>query len=126
VLRGSQKQSNYDTDTIQQTVTSLNQLNLINRVLIDCSHGNSQKDHTQQLTVLRYLSNQLQQGNKHFFGVMLESHLTAGKQTWTPNHPINHEQSITDACIGWEETEMALDELSQSVQIQRKNMLSYT
>lgn len=123
VLRGSNTQSNCDIKTVSQTTTSLKKLNLIDRVLIDCSHGNSQKNHIKQFALLQHLSNRLQNGDNNFFGVMIESHLVAGKQTWVPHQPVNAEQSITDTCMGWPETEMALDQLSQAVQIKRKNVV---
>ncbi|PIZ03417.1 MAG: 3-deoxy-7-phosphoheptulonate synthase [Gammaproteobacteria bacterium CG_4_10_14_0_8_um_filter_38_16] len=116
VLRGSQYQSNYDEATIQQTVTLLNDLNLIPRVMIDCSHGNSQKNHTKQPTVLQTLIQYIEAGDRRLFGVMLESHLIAGKQPWIPHQTLRYGQSITDACIGWEETEIALEQLHQAVQ----------
>lgn len=119
VLRGSSTKSNYDVETIQQTIAALNTLNLMDRVLVDCSHGNSQKDHKQQLSVIKELSRRIQEGNTDFFGVMLESHLTSGKQPWNPHQPMNSEQSITDACMGWEDTEVALEQLSQAVQKRR-------
>ncbi|HLB56948.1 MAG TPA: 3-deoxy-7-phosphoheptulonate synthase [Coxiellaceae bacterium] len=112
VLRGSQTESNYDTNTIQRTVSSLTQLNLINRVLIDCSHGNSRKNYAEQMNVIHELSARIKNGDKNIFGVMIESHLTAGKQAWTPNQVMRGDQSVTDGCIGWDQTEMALDQLS--------------
>lgn len=119
VLRGSNTQSNYHHATIHQTVSSLAQLNLINRVLIDCSHGNSQKNHLQQITVVNTLAEQIKQGDQSIFGVMLESHLMAGKQAWIPTKVMHSDQSITDACIGWSDTEAALNTLSEAVRIQR-------
>lgn len=115
VLRGSQTQSNYDMKTIEKTVSSLTKLNLMNRVLIDCSHGNSQKNYAEQINVIHELSNHIKKGDKNIFGVMIESHLTAGKQAWIPNRTMSSDQSITDGCIGWDETEMALDELSYAM-----------
>lgn len=116
VLRGSQHQPNYDTQTVQQTVTALNDLDLIPRIMIDCSHGNSQKNHTQQLPVLQALLQRIENGDDAIFGIMLESHLIAGKQPWIPNQSLRYGQSITDACIGWEETESALEQLHEAIQ----------
>ena len=120
VLRGSQDKTNYDNDTIDRTHAALTQLNLMNHVMIDCSHGNSQKEYNQQMHVIDTLSQRIQQGDRKFFGVMLESHLTAGKQDWISHQPMLGDQSITDACIGWEQTEMALNQLSEAVQRRRE------
>ncbi|MCX7124959.1 MAG: 3-deoxy-7-phosphoheptulonate synthase [Gammaproteobacteria bacterium] len=115
VLRGSKYQCNYDEETINLTVAKLNKLNLINRVMVDCSHGNSQKNHRQQMSVIESIAKSRKNGDKNCFGVMIESHLTAGKQNWIPDSPVSADQSITDACIGWAETEMALEILSDAV-----------
>jgi 3-deoxy-7-phosphoheptulonate synthase len=115
VLRGSNHQSNYDNQTIDQAVAALNRLDLTNRIMIDCSHGNSQKNPAQQLHALRALCSRITSGDARIFGVMSESHLMAGKQPWIPNQPLQYGQSITDACIGWADTEIILDELSQAV-----------
>ena len=119
VLRGSTTQTNYDCETIERTHTSLKQSQLIDRVLIDCSHGNSQKNHLQQIQIIRALSQRIQQKNEPILGVMLESHLVAGKQAWTPHQPMRSDQSITDACIGWSDTEAALAMLSDAVKAKR-------
>lgn len=116
VLRGSQHQPNYDEKTVQETAAALNDLDLIPRIMIDCSHGNSQKNHTQQLPVLQTLLQRIENGDDYIFGVMLESHLVAGKQAWIPNQSLRYGQSITDACIGWEETEIALEQLHEAAQ----------
>ena len=116
VLRGSQHHSNYDEKIIKKTIRHLNRLNLNNRILIDCSHGNNQKNYRHQLKIIDELSQRLMQGNHDFFGMMLESHLMPGKQVWSPCITATSEHSITDACIGWRDTEIALDILSQAVQ----------
>lgn len=123
VLRGSNLQANYDNDTIDQTITSLNRLDLMNRVMVDCSHGNSQKNPAQQIIALRQLIARIASGDTRIFGIMSESYLLAGKQTWIPNQPLQYGQSITDACIGWSDTEMILDELSQAMQMRKEVMV---
>lgn len=115
VLRGSNLQANYDNNTIDQAIHALNHLDLMNRVMIDCSHGNSQKNTAQQIIALRQLVARIASGDTRIFGIMSESHLMAGKQTWIPSQPLQYGQSITDACIGWSDTEMILNELSQAV-----------
>ncbi len=123
VLRGSKQQPNYDTNTIQHTIHLLNQLKLINRVMIDCSHGNSEQDYLQQMNVIQTLAKRIAEGDHSLLGVMIESHLTAGKQAWTPHQTMSGDQSITDACIGWQHTEIALDMLSEAVLARRENMV---
>lgn len=116
VLRGSQQQSNYDDQIIQQTITTLKALRLTPRIMVDCSHGNSQKNHARQMIALRSVIHSIRTTPESIFGVMLESHLVAGRQTWVPNQPLRYGQSITDACMGWEETEIALERLHEVMQ----------
>lgn len=120
VLRGSNTQSNYDIDTIQRAVTSLKDLQLLHKVMVDCSHGNAEKDYTQQMKVVKMLANRIQNGDATIGGIMIESHLIPGKQAWNPSQLSNSDQSITDACIGWAETEIVLETLSDAVQMRRK------
>ena len=106
VLRGSSEKSNYDNNTIEKTAA-------FSKVIIDCSHGNSQKNHEQQLAVVKKLAKNL----NNISGIMLESYLMPGKQSWNPQTTPKPNQSITDDCLGWEDTEKVLDLLSESVQI---------
>lgn len=124
VLRGSRQHANYDLHTIHHTIDSLNQLQLINRVMIDCSHGNSGQDYQQQMNVIQTVAKHVANGNRSLLGVMIESHLIAGKQAWTPHQPMSGKQSITDACIGWRDTEMALDVLSKAVFDRRESVVN--
>lgn len=124
ILRGSQHKTNYDDDSVNSAISALNQHTPVNQVMIDCSHGNCQRDHLQQMTVIDTLSKRIAEGDRKIFGVMLESHLTAGKQPWIPHQTMLGDQSITDPCIGWEQTEVALNQLSEAVQTRRKNMLN--
>jgi 3-deoxy-7-phosphoheptulonate synthase len=120
VLRGSHQNPNYDTATIDRTIASLTALQLTNTVMIDCSHGNSEKIYTQQNAVIKTIAERILQGDKKISGVMIESHLMPGKQAWNPHVVMNSAQSITDACIGWEDTEAALDRLSEAVSARRE------
>lgn len=117
ILRGSHYKINYDNQTIDQAIASLNHCNLINRVMVDCSHGNSRKNPSNQLLAIRQLGNQIASGDTRIFGIMSESHLMSGKQTWIPGQPLQYGQSITDACIGWSDTEAILYELNEAVQL---------
>jgi 3-deoxy-7-phosphoheptulonate synthase len=89
------------------------------QVMIDCSHANSHKDHTQQSAVCRNVAGQIAAGDKRIIGVMLESNLVAGAQKLLHGKDLVYGQSITDACIGWDETKEALQELAVAVKSAR-------
>ena len=90
------------------------------RIMIDCSHANSGKDHRKQGAVCRDVSAQLAAGERRIMGVMIESNLVAGSQTLTPGKTPAYGQSITDACIDWTETVGLLRELATAVQRRRE------
>lgn len=115
ILRGSSKGPNFDRTAIEETARALREAELPARVLVDCSHGNSQKDYQRQPEVARDLCSQLVQGSTSICGVMLESHLLAGRQDHKPPIPLTYGQSITDACIDWETTVPVLEELARAV-----------
>ena len=110
ILRGSSSGQNYDSDSIKQACKALEESNLINRVMIDCSHGNSNGDYLNQIKVANSLTDQIiTQGNK-IVGFMIESYLKGGKQDGkkigTKECPkIKSGLSVTDACLSWEDTE---------------------
>ena len=83
--------------------------------MIDCSHANSNKDHTRQPLVCRDVAAQIAAGNRNIIGVMLESNLVAGAQKLVPGQPLVYGQSITDACIDWAQTYPLLKELAAAV-----------
>ena len=87
--------------------------------MIDCSHANSNKDHTRQADVCGDVAGQIAGGERRIIGVMLESNLVAGSQKLVPGKPLVHGQSITDACMGWEETAELLGGLATSVRAGR-------
>lgn len=115
ILRGSNKEPNYDKASIQAAVELLQIHKLRPQLMVDCSHGNSKKDHTRQQMVLKSLCDQMLSGSDAIFGVMLESNLLAGNQKLIPGKPLVHGQSITDACIDWDETVEALTLLSSTI-----------
>ncbi|MDI9336279.1 MAG: 3-deoxy-7-phosphoheptulonate synthase [Gammaproteobacteria bacterium] len=119
VLRGG-KTPNYSATSIAQAETILANLNLPPRLMIDASHGNSQKKHLQQITVTHDLAQQITQGNKNIIGIMLESHLHEGQQEPKPIHELLHGISITDACLSWEQTFPLFEILAKAVQARRK------
>lgn len=115
VLRGGSGGPNFDPVSINNAAEKLTASKLNPRVLVDCSHANSSKNHNNQPLVLRSVSDQIREGSKNILGVMVESHLVAGKQDYTPGKNLQYGQSITDACIDFETTERAIAELAQAV-----------
>jgi 3-deoxy-7-phosphoheptulonate synthase len=115
ILRGGRKSINYDAVSVANVTEQLRKAGLQERVMIDCSHANSNKDYTRQGAVCRDVAGQLRQGNRSISGVMLESNLVAGAQKLESGSPLVYGQSITDACIGWDETYELLAELAEAV-----------
>jgi len=120
VLRGSENKTNYAPQDIQQAVSLCKKFEVNPKILIDCSHGNSKKDYTIQPQVFHSVMKQIEEGNRNILGVMLESHLHAGKQPLGKNTSLlRYGVSITDSCLGWTETEELILEADvgfQSVQ----------
>jgi 3-deoxy-7-phosphoheptulonate synthase len=114
ILRGG-KEPNYHTDDIANACNLLANTDLPQRVMIDCSHGNSYKDHNKQVDVANSLARQIQQGNSAIFGVMIESFLVAGKQNTNDLENLVYGQSITDACIDLAASEDILTTLAQAI-----------
>jgi 3-deoxy-7-phosphoheptulonate synthase len=115
ILRGSNSATNYSSENIKDAAAILKNTNLIPRLMVDCSHGNSMKDHQRQLLVVDSVCEQLISGTTEIFGVMLESNLVAGKQSHQHSGNLTYGQSITDACISWEETAPQLQKLALAV-----------
>ena len=115
ILRGGRQTVNYDADSVSQVCDQLQKAGLAPQVMIDCSHANSNKDHTRQATVCRDIASQIAHGERRIIGVMLESNLIAGAQKLIEGQPLVYGQSITDACIGWDETYGLLRELAAAV-----------
>lgn len=118
ILRGG-KTPNYDAESVKKATDKLSKNGQNPRLMIDCSHANSQKDHNRQIDVCHDIAQQLAQGNENIMGVMLESHLVAGRQDVSAIEDLTYGQSVTDACISWEETEMLLRQLAEAVQARR-------
>jgi len=87
--------------------------------MIDLSHSNSEKDFKKQMSVGNAVAGQIAAGDDRIMGVMIESHLKEGRQDLSPGKELSYGQSITDACIGWEDTVTLLEELAQSVRSRR-------
>tara|TARA_R110000744_G_scaffold262275_2_gene376832 strand:+ start:6593 stop:7642 length:1050 start_codon:yes stop_codon:yes gene_type:complete len=114
ILRGG-KAPNYQQKYITQTCETLTKAGLPEKVMIDCSHGNSYKDHNKQIDVANSLAEQISAGNQSIFGVMIESFMVPGNQKVVANQPLVYGQSITDACIDLETSEEILTVLANSI-----------
>ncbi len=114
ILRGGRGLVNYTAEAVSDTCAQLEEAGLPPRVMIDCSHANSGKDHKRQGAVCRDIAAQIAGGNPNIIGVMLESNLLAGAQKLVPGRALVRGQSITDACIGWDETLELLLELAHA------------
>ena len=115
ILRGG-KSPNYDRENVENCEKELEKAGLPVNVMIDCSHGNSQKDPQRQLDVLEDIGNQIAAGNQSIVGVMLESNLEEGNQPIPDDlEEIRYGVSITDACLGWEATEKVLRKFAGQV-----------
>jgi 3-deoxy-7-phosphoheptulonate synthase len=122
ILRGG-KAPNYDAKSVESACQDLAKSGLPQTLMVDCSHANSSKQHQKQMDVAKDIAGQLAQGSTRIFGVMVESHLNAGAQKFTPGKDsvadLQYGQSITDACLGWDDSLSSLEALSQSVKARR-------
>ncbi|MFZ5521967.1 MAG: 3-deoxy-7-phosphoheptulonate synthase [Pseudomonadota bacterium] len=118
ILRGG-KAPNYDGASVEAACKDLEAAKLPARLMVDCSHANSAKQHQRQIDVARDIADQLASGSQRVFGVMVESHLCAGAQKFTPGQDdpakLAYGQSITDACLGWDDSAEVLKLLSDAV-----------
>ncbi len=120
ILRGGSDGPNFSAAHLAETSASLTKVGLPASIMVDCSHGNSNKDHRNQPAVAAALAEQLMAGNRSLTGVMIESHLVAGRQDAKPGQPLTYGQSITDACIDWADTVPVLEGLAQAVRKARR------
>ncbi|KAK6822404.1 3-deoxy-7-phosphoheptulonate synthase [Apiospora arundinis] len=122
VLRGGAEGTNFDKESILAAKTALATAGLPERVVVDCSHGNSPGGHTDQLGVVEDLAYQLSSGEEGIVGVLLESNIEEGKQEilWNDPGSLQYGVSITDTCIGWVDTERALQQLAEGVKSRRE------
>ena len=114
ILRGG-KNPNYDSKNINITADLLTQSGLKESIMVDMSHGNSKKRHKNQIEVCNDMCNQISSGENRILGVMIESNLEEGNQKITDRKKLIYGKSITDACIGWEDTKICLNQLAESV-----------
>jgi len=115
VLRGSNQGPNYAPDHIRATAQCLEKAGMPARIMVDCSHGNSRKDPCAQPGVATEIGRQVAEGDRTIFGLMIESHLVEGRQDHVPGRSLVYGQSITDACMSWEQTEASLRALANDV-----------
>ncbi|HCX81047.1 MAG: 3-deoxy-7-phosphoheptulonate synthase [Curvibacter sp. RIFCSPHIGHO2_12_FULL_63_18] len=122
ILRGG-KTPNYDAANVAAACADLAKAKLPQTLMVDCSHANSSKQHEKQLDVAKDIAGQISGGSTSIFGVMVESHLNAGAQKFTPgkddSSKLEYGKSITDACLGWDDSIASLDVLSAAVQARR-------
>ena len=114
ILRGG-KNTNYQAKEVSEVSTILKNNSLEDNIMIDASHANSQKDHSKQRIVIKDIAEQISQGNKSICGIMLESNLVEGRQDVGDKKDLIYGKSITDACIGWDETEELIEILNTSL-----------
>ena len=123
ILRGG-KSPNYDEAHVAAACKELEAAGLAPRLMVDCSHANSSKQHERQLDVAKDIAHQLSAGSQRIFGVMVESHLQAGAQKFTPGKDkvenLIYGKSITDACLAWDDSLEVLKVLDQGIQARRK------
>ncbi|HHQ4443662.1 TPA: 3-deoxy-7-phosphoheptulonate synthase [Aeromonas veronii] len=122
ILRGG-RQPNYQSCHVAEAGDLLRQQHLSPRLMIDCSHGNSQKQHARQLLVARDIANQLGAGSHAIAAIMVESFICEGRQD-IGSKPLRYGQSITDSCIGWEQTRQLLDMVAEGVEARRQQRIA--
>ena len=116
ILRGG-KEPNFNSEAIQRTLTALVEADVNDSIMVDASHGNSQKQFKKQIDVVNDLATQISAGNESLRGLMLESHLVEGNQSITES--LTYGQSITDACMNWDDTLNCLNVISEAVEKRR-------
>ncbi|HET7549171.1 MAG TPA: 3-deoxy-7-phosphoheptulonate synthase [Usitatibacter sp.] len=118
ILRGG-KNPNYDAASVEAAAKELAGAGLAARLMIDFSHANASKQYQRQVDVAADVARQVAAGDERIFGVMLESHLNAGRQDLVPGKPLAYGVSITDACIAWDDTARVLEGLAEAVRARR-------
>ncbi|KUF97001.1 Phospho-2-dehydro-3-deoxyheptonate aldolase [Phytophthora nicotianae] len=119
ILRGGKSGPNFEKEHVDDASARMLKSNLVDNVMIDCSHGNSQKKHKNQVKVAANIADQLRAGDDRIVGVMLESNIEEGNQPLTPGKPLVYGKSVTDACMGWETTVEVLRDLAAAVRERR-------
>ena len=120
ILRGGAGQPNYEAEFVKDASTKLAAAGVVDKVMVDFSHANSAKEYKRQLDVCMDVAAQISSGNDALFAVMVESHLVEGQQKVVAGEPLTYGQSITDACIGWDDTAKVIADLSEAVLARRE------
>lgn len=127
ILRGGSSGTNFDAASVQKASANIAKARpgIHPSIMVDCSHGNSQKDHNNQPKVVEAICAQLVAGDRSITGVMIESHLNAGRQDVPAEGPaaLKHGVSITDACVDWDTTVGMLEKLDESVGKRRSGLI---
>ncbi|MFL2733971.1 MAG: 3-deoxy-7-phosphoheptulonate synthase AroG [Gammaproteobacteria bacterium] len=121
ILRGGEN-PNYSKTHIETVHKDLTKANLAQKIMVDMSHGNSQKKFKKQLMVNKDIADQISSGDQRIFGVMIESNLEEGNQKIDSLKNLKYGQSVTDACVGWKDTEVMLKLLAKAVETRRKKL----
>ncbi|KAG0257744.1 3-deoxy-7-phosphoheptulonate synthase [Mortierella polycephala] len=121
ILRGGNSGPNFEKEHIQKTREGLAKAKLAEVIMVDCSHGNSRKQHKNQVSVAADLANQIRAGDKSIVGLMIESNLVEGRQDVGPEgkSALVYGKSITDACVDWDDTVQMLEDLAEAVRVRR-------
>ena len=119
ILRGGNDRPNYDAVSVEQVAEGLENAHLRANIMIDFSHANCLKQYQRQLIVAEDVGSQIANGDRRIMGVMIESHLKAGRQDVVEGHELTYGQSITDACLGWDDSVQLLKDLATAVQERR-------
>jgi 3-deoxy-7-phosphoheptulonate synthase len=120
ILRGGRSGPNFSQEAVAEAAQALSKASLRPALMVDCSHANSQKDHKNQVKVAQALAAQVSSGSQSVFGVMIESNLVEGRQDVVAGKQLTHGQSITDACLGFDQTRPVLELLASAVRARRK------
>jgi 3-deoxy-7-phosphoheptulonate synthase len=120
ILRGG-RTPNYDAASVEAACQELAKNGLAQRLMIDASHANASKRHERQLAVAEAIAAQLEAGESRIVGVMVESHLVGGRQELAPGKALAYGQSVTDACLGWDDSVRLLERLAAGVRGRRQH-----
>lgn len=119
ILRGGNDRPNYDAISVQKVAEALEKAGLPQNIMVDFSHANSLKQYHRQMQVGEEVGEQIAQGDRRLFGVMVESHIHPGSQKLEPGKTLAYGQSITDACLGWDDSRLLVEQLAQCVRNRR-------
>jgi 3-deoxy-7-phosphoheptulonate synthase len=119
ILRGG-RTPNYDAEAVVAACAAMVAAGIPERLMIDCSHANAGKQYQRQLSVAGAVGQQIGEGDRRIIGLMVESYLREGRQDLVPGRPLVYGQSITDACLGWEDSVALLDSLAEQVRRRRE------